>query len=495
MMNISEVFSIMKNNESNNKIFREGLLFNMKTVEPSVGNLFYKRTSRRDTIYGLSNSELKEFRNFSVKYICYLLSNYPYRGMSGAVKNCSISDILNWVNQLKSGVSVQQAKPEDYVHQAIFEKIAVDAYYLLGIKDYVRSTEFKTVLTNEMMFKSHAQDYAWCLKAMLFLVHMEDNAKAAKILADWNSWDSSKDWTEYYNYNWIDVFVNELPNSMAVYNALYDGVSAACGKIREEQRRVQGGSYAGGYPVSYSELRTYTYYGEEVGAWLKSTAKNYGFFEREPAYMGTKPPSSGCVKKGTGILLSSLNECPVEQLKYKDKITSCKNLPSFCSDGLIYNPEVTSLYSVNDDEPFMSPEHPILTKRGWCSLEPELSMRINPEYEILKLEIGDCFMKAVVNQSVLSFTEVIIDKINRVFYETPQECYDLNIYDGYHSYYANGYPCLCNYPQITAASIKKAMERLSEEEFNSALQMFTEQRNLLNKLLGENAVATLLTEL
>lgn len=489
--NISEVFAIMGPYKSNDAIFQKGLLNNMKTADYSTWTLFYKG-ELRNTI-GLTEDDINEFKYFSIMYICYLLSNYPLRGMSGAVKNCSIKDVMNWVRKPSSSISTENTLSNEYAYQNLFQRIALNSYYCILGDTYVKSNDFKLALINENMFRAHIGE-EWCLKAMLFLVYMEDPAYVETILAAWNEWGGDRNWAEYCDYDWGATFVNELPKDMSIYKALYGGVSYQCDKTREEQHVLQGGTPIGGYASSYKEVRTTIYYGEDVGKWLRETANDHSFFNREPAYVGTKAPDSGCVIKGTKILLSNLRECPIEMLKHNDQILSCENLPSTCSDGLIFNPNVTALYAVNEDDPFMSLEHPILTKRGWCSLEPEQSMQINPNYQVSELKIGDSFYKAVLRPSGLTFEEVIVCKINKVVYDIPQECFDLNIEDGYHSYFANGYPCLCNYPQITAASIRKAMEQLTDEECNTILNMLMEQRPLMEKLLGTNAVETLLTE-
>ncbi len=481
-MNISEVIDTIKKHGDVPNIFRDGLIFNLKCADYKTAGVFYGYASRSDDIYGFSNQDTADFRDFSVQYTCYVLSGFPKRGMSATVKNCSLNEMKN---------KMFSKDNDGYTRQGLFKNIAVDSLYRLGIKEFARDAgTMESILKNPGFFISHVKDSVPQLQALIFLLNEVDAQAVDRVLGVWMTLQSevNVDWKLFLTYNWIDSFIEELAQGNSIYSNLYNDINAACEKERTETKTISGGSYAGGYPVTYKEERTYHYYGEAVGAWLKETANQYGYYSgKEPAYQGTDAPSSGCVKEGTKLLMADGTQKNIEEMQYRDEIRNCRGDISFVSIEMVKNSSVKFLYAVNEDEPFMSPEHPILTGRGWCSLNPKLSMEINPAFQVQLLEKGDVFKKAVWKDGALTYEEIVVEKINVKENQAGTMCYDLDFYDGYKSYYANGYPCLCNYPHITVQTITDGLHRLTESEKEAAIKMFTENAVILEKLIGRVA--------
>lgn len=194
---------------------------------------------------------------------------------------------------------------------------------------------------------------------------------------------------------------------------------------------------------------------------------------------------SGCVAAGTEILLADGTLMPVENIKSRTRVLNCNNTISSTSDELVINDSVEVLYAVNDDVPFMSPEHAILTERGWCSLAPEESNKINPFFDVKELKTGDVFYKKVLINGKAVLERCVVEKINISPNTSKKICYDLHFYDGYNSYYANGYPCLLNYPVFTLASLSRNLEALTEEQLEKFAKMSVEYRDILEKVFGK----------
>lgn len=241
--------------------------------------------------------------------------------------------------------------------------------------------------------------------------------------------------------------------------AAYDRVAAAIAAAKKKQAAAESTSYA-----------SYSYYS---GGYYSDYYSGY---------------SSGCVKQGTKILCADGRLVNVEDMVKNTSVINCCGLLSYTSDELVVNREVEMLYSVNDDAPFMSPEHAIMTQRGWCSLDPQLSMSINRFYKVYKLELGDTFRKAVWNDGKIEYTDCTVNEINIVSNTEKAICYDLHFFDGYNSYYANGYPCLLNYPEFTLASLTRNTGIMTPAEKDRFYQMATEYRDTLEIIFGKNNI-------
>ncbi|MBP7508686.1 MAG: sel1 repeat family protein [Prolixibacteraceae bacterium] len=248
--------------------------------------------------------------------------------------------------------------------------------------------------------------------------------------------------------------------------ANYDRLSEI---IAEENRRNVAST-----STSYSSYSYYSYY------------SSY--------YSGYSSSSSGCVIEGTKILTANGTECNIEDIKAHQEIRNCKGSISYTSDELIKNDTVETLYAVNDDAPFMSLEHAILTERGWCSMNPALSMSINPNFLVHQLEIGDVFYKKVSVNGQITDIRCEITRINVSPNTAKKPCYDLHFFDGFNSYYANGYPCLLNYPEFTLSSLKRQIATMSEDQYNRFLNMCIENRDVLENIFGKTNIGFLFSD-
>lgn len=232
---------------------------------------------------------------------------------------------------------------------------------------------------------------------------------------------------------------------------------------------------------------------------VASTSTNYSSYTYYSSYYSGYYSSyyssdSGCVVQGTQILLADGSSCNIEDIKPHQEILNCNETVSYTSDEFIRNDSVEMLYAVNDDIPFMSLEHAIMTERGWCSMNPVMSMSINPNYEVRQLEIGDVFVKKVLIEGKISDIRCEVKKINVSPNVSRKPCFDLHFFDGYNSYYANGYPCLLNYPEFTLSHLKGQIQTMSKEQYAKFINMCIENRDVLEIAFGKTNISFLFSE-
>ena len=240
------------------------------------------------------------------------------------------------------------------------------------------------------------------------------------------------------------------------------------------------------YNYSESE-KAYERVAEKIAAKQESEDEeddDYGYSGYSSSY--SYESDSGCVKAGTKILTDDNMLVSVEDIVENTAVRNCMDSVSKTDNELIKNTEVEMLYSINDDEPFMSLEHAVLTERGWCSLNPEASMSINRYNKVSKLEKGDIIKKVSVVNGVLEYEDCCVEKINIAPNTEKAVCYDLHFYDGYNSYYANGYPVLLNYPGFTLAGLTENIGGMTEEEKTRFMKMSEEYSDVLIKAFGKS---------
>ncbi len=516
-----------------NTVFQENFLYRFKSSHRETEAAFYRCGYQEFS--ALTAPERDIWNGFIIRYTCFLLSNYGGMEMKTAVKNCTFKEALSSlgkeittdlknvqdavnkvaainintalsalgqeasteINEFLSSVEEQKPAEIEELHHEIGEKIAIDGYLQrkIGIEDFVNSETFLTVIKMKDFFTQYkTPEGQQALKVLLLLAKHRGEAQATEV---WNKWlGFDKDYCEKYAINsllyypWISVVFAELQEKMAMYQVLFSKVCQVCGETRQVTRHGQKATVIGrGQSVSHDVTYCDTYYGETAVAWLKSTGKAY--LANDPVnFSSTDPGAGGCVISGTPILMWDLTTKPIETICVGDKVLNCHDDISRCSQELVMNPDVKRLYAVNGDTPFLSYEHAILTQRGWCALDPEAANRINPVFDVQQLVIGDVLEKYLVQNGKLVKKLITVTEINIGEYSGVS--YDLHFYDGYRSYIANGYPCLLNYPDITAALLKEKLAEVPQEDRNDLLNNAT---GLLELVLGKSQVRVMLNSL
>ncbi len=200
---------------------------------------------------------------------------------------------------------------------------------------------------------------------------------------------------------------------------------------------------------------------------------------------------SGCVLGSTQILMADGSSKRIEEIKAGDLVFSIGGNVSIMSEEIIVNPHVREFYSVNEDEPFMSLEHAVLTQSGWKCMNPEVAKALNPDIDVSLLQEGDVICKVKGYDPLTKTIEYKNIEVKRINIKEKKDVisYDLHFSDGYKSYHANQYCCMLNYPEITAKSIKKNLLGIKDTKEISVLKERIENMTPeLNKMFGSSSV-------
>lgn len=279
-MNVSEAIKLIHDKKGANNIFRTGLLKDMRRIDTDTSRVFYNNQTYRD-IWKFTENDRNIFRRFSVQYTGYVLSSYQKRNMNRAIQNCSMKDIEQEIFMVAIGM---------YAHQDLFRKIAVSAYWDLGLKEFIdEAAKNPGCLKNKPFFDTHKSNYLDELMQLIFLLREVSPEAANEVEAAWTVWYGKEVehgfWDKYYTYDWIGSFRTELEKG-SIYKSFYEDVKNACEQCRVEKVKKSYASYAGGYPVTGDYYETHYYYGENIGTWLKGVANDMGFFTgKEPRYI------------------------------------------------------------------------------------------------------------------------------------------------------------------------------------------------------------------
>lgn len=297
-------------------------------------------------------------------------------------------------------------------------------------------------------------------------------------------------YTSVADTSWMDLAKAGMAGNTDIFRQVQEDIRKACEKkteiSREHMSRPVGQSSMG---IPIYENRTYVrcQKGVEVSRWIKQKSGYAsgadGDFEIEGGSGG-----SGCVLCGTK-LLTDTGFTAIEKLTEGTKVISEKRMPSVYSGEMVHNSDVMQLYAVNDDEPFMSFDHMILTADGYKCLAPETALKLNPGISVSRLKVNDVVIKYRMDKNgQLCEEREKVRRINTAANTLP--CADIHISDGYKSYITeNGYVCCANYPEVTAKSINESLARsknyYADHDFR---RVFREHQRALADAFGEAGV-------
>lgn len=295
-------------------------------------------------------------------------------------------------------------------------------------------------------------------------------------------------------------FLNEVlhlfvQNSNA-YKAVFPSIRNAINKSRKTEKVLP--NYAGGFPT----VETNYYFGEAAAQWVHTACKQYGVYSghgpnnHDGPHFSVPPFSGGgCITAATGVLVldgNDVKEVPIAETKEGQTVLTARGAAERTAE-LVVTHGNRFLYSFNEDKPFMSLEHTIMTQRGWASLDPQSSMEYTPHQEVHKLSVGDVVWKlkdtSITNLSSSKKLEYDMIKVNRINIEKlDPTCplFDLHLRGGHHSYFTNGYLCLVDYPEITMQRLASNYSSMSVFEQHKMQKLLKENKGLLNKALGAN---------
>lgn len=297
----------------------------------------------------------------------------------------------------------------------------------------------------------------------------------------------------YDEYDWLAGIAAAFKTEGAEYKTLQPSVRLAMVSVRTTSSpdSVPHETYYNEYGpiIPYSGGTTTTRIGEDMKSWLSSNSSDY-FVNTNPNNT-TSEHHGGCVKAGTLIMVAPNVMVPIEDIAEGTPVYSVGGAVSFTSAELVRNDTVTDFYAVNDDEPFLSFEHPILTQDGFKCLDPDTARMISPDAPVSLLCVGD-----VVNRSRLDADGTVVystEVVRRIRTEHVEGVvsYDLHFKEGYNSYHANGYACLLNYPALTVASAEERLSYLFNREERRGILKRLAADDALRRIVGDTTVAYL----
>ncbi len=439
----------------------------------------------------------------SVMYVCYVLSNYTGYGFNNTVQNVDGNTVNQWfvdnTNSVGKSMLLRYLNQDDTLGYCFQDK----AHWAKVIADNVATSVFINNFLTELDSKgSKVSAYA-----LLTLIKAFDNEgeNYQKIVHVWQQNPRWSEIQEFDSYGWLDTCNTSFFLNNNGYNDVRSAVESACSQpsvynYTQSHPRTfcQGGPAAHCTTIDEKENHRQTTYGTEVVSWLNSADGPKAFNFRSNSNPNNitdenlDAHSGGCMIQGTPILMADGTFKPIELISENDLIYSEGGRVSICSSELLVNDEITCLYAINGDEPFMSYEHAILTTRGWCSLMPHLSMQLNPQNTVTHLNIGDIVWKvANVSDGNVEYEQVVVENISTKTFQKGEAPlgYVFHIQEGYRSYHAHGYCCFSGYPQITtqyiAANVLSNMSKTEQITFNEKLEEMTP---LFEKALGSNVI-------
>ena len=494
----------------------------VKGGDSAVHSTFYN-----DCAVSIDSQVANFMKEFSVKYACFLISTVPSCNFNSTVQNCDYNSLiialLNANNYLLGsyyfGKKAKSDKPNIFSNSG---SILSDLSNVLITKPCMNG------LAQLAALGANGSDI---IKFLILLIKALDteNKYLPNILSVWQG--DSNFWAfaaGYDSIDWCSDAKSSFKQDQASYQALIDNVKNAISHTTTSSYTSpsRGGS-AGGGGTTYIT----TTQGQSVLDFLNSgVPAQYGLRS------GSRPDNSktesssggGCVIAGTLITLATGKMKPVEQIVQGDLLVTGKaGSIAEATSELVITPNLLSLYGVNDDEPFMSFDHVIMSQRGWVSLDPRRSMAYSPHLCVKQLHCGDVIWKfkngkislEVVrtirtfhsDDNTVATKEFFLDehaksdrhleavrKLRSAKVPTKQFVtgFDLHTRGGHPSYIANGYVCLMSYPEITAQRIcANALTNLTTIQRGQLLQSLVATAPLLDAALGEGVLPAVLLAL
>ncbi|TQS80808.1 hypothetical protein A3206_07825 [Candidatus Methanomassiliicoccus intestinalis] len=492
-MIVSDFINALKMQAIPDGYFSERLVAAVKFSESTTKTTFFKN----DVDTGLAHAEvyrnvLKQLSACVVSYALSQVREYDFYKCVSVQKTC----IDNWFNN--HGAEVGQAFLQDYVESVLGTPLDCSDDFLRKLTDEVSEPGFI-----QNFFIESAASNTLGGKALLVLLKNLDKSGNYfnKVLDAWKSHELfQKMFSDYESYSWIESSKSHFYNGSDIFSEVYDAVKSVCCSrtevVRQERDVVDIGPT--GAPIVGNVDYDYAIFGDPVVYWISNVASSYSLSSNlkpnNEMKLGKHQRDPGCVLAGTKILMQDGSSKPIEAIRKNDKVLSVGGMPAVVSDELIVNPQVKEFYAINDDEPFLSLEHAILTQQGWKCLDPETAQQINPNFEVSLLKIGDIVCKLKERDpdtGELIYENVAVKKINTISKEYVMS-YDLHFTDGYKSYHANDYCCLLNYPDITSNTIRKNVRSLFNQYDCDELDMLKVKLDdmgpTLEQMFGKSSV-------
>jgi hypothetical protein len=146
--------------------------------------------------------------------------------------------------------------------------------------------------------------------------------------------------------------------------------------------------------------------------------------------MVTTYPREGCILSGTPITLADGTTKPIEALNLNDEVKGYLGPVKIIALNKFTQRE-DFMYSINGGEAFFTVEHPILTPKGWKSIDSTITS-VKSDIKIIgTLKVGDTVLTA-------DRKEVVVKSIDKHKISKGVDAYNIST-EGDGSFVANGY--------------------------------------------------------
>ncbi len=331
------------------------------------------------------------------------------------------------------------------------------------------------------------------LRLLWLMMKQLDEKKWQQVTEAWSQTEYKPFTDAFASFGWLDAVKEGMSSGTSSFNQVKEAVRAACDRetetAREHKSKVVGTSTMGVPIVSNYDLVTYTK-GVAVTNWIRQSGYASGGQASFPSQQKEEYGKGGCVLRGTKLLTEHRDYIAIEDLPQEAWLLSEKKCPSLYAGERICNAHVNRLYAINEDKPFMSLDHMILTTQGYKCLAPEEAHRINPRVSVSMLKVNDVVVKYKLDEQNHLIKEY--EPVRQINIAGNSElCMDIHIADGYKSYITDkGYVCYANYPEITSKSIgdtlAKSKNYFADHDFRRA---FKAHRKELAEAFGEVGVS------
>lgn len=446
----------------------------------------------------LSKEEYSKFNKGSIQakleelstiYISFLISKTILYGFDKTIISGMEERIENWF--LRNTNTVGQNIMIDYLLQpSVLGAFETNNQSLAkSIADNTASDQFLTAF----LVESDTIGTLFPVKMLLMLLKLIDNSgeNYRKVHKEWvgnSRWEEIKD---FETYPWLEMSLGNIKENASIYKELKPSVTNAITKAEPPVHYVKTSPGFKGSEIRINRIRSS--YGLKAASWVTTIAKSAGLNTGvAPVNVTDIKDTSGCLTAGTEILLSDGNVKSIEKLVPGDSILTATQSIAICSGELTPNNSVEGFYSVNDDKPFMSFDHMVMTQRGWVSLSPVLSQENHPHLQVSRIQIGDVIWKVKnVKGREIEYEKVRIEKINIHDCKTQGQLMAYSLHQrGEDTNHPNGYCCHNGYPDISlnhiAANAETKLEINDQIELQKGLEELSPQ---LEKILGKGALS------
>jgi hypothetical protein len=168
------------------------------------------------------------------------------------------------------------------------------------------------------------------------------------------------------------------------------------------------------------------------------------------APLPTMTTSDCCFVGSTPIMMANGSSLPIDQVQPNSHVLGSNGLVNRVVG--VHRPVLGRrlLYGLNGGPPFVTCEHPFLTRNGWKSIDPEATRAENCELEVATLQVGDrlvtckgCLVAAGTSMGSDESGEIELESVGlmeiRGHVGSPSMPLFNLILDGDHTYIANGY--------------------------------------------------------